>query len=143
MHLRTASQALTVVKEMEEASAVFYERLAGTFPEHEEPFGAFAAENRKFSTQVERAYYGVISDAIEGGFAFDLETDEFALETEPAGDLPAALEQARTNEDTIIRFYTEAADQSRSLMADLPRAFEHVVKRRRRKRLPKLQELTG
>jgi rubrerythrin len=143
MRLRTASQAFSLAKDLEEESAVFYEQLAVWFPEHAEAFGGFAAGNRRFRQQVERAYYGVITDAIEGGFAFDMETDDFALDTSQPAGLDEALQRAKEMEAKVIRFYTEAADQSRTLMADLPRAFDQVVKRRNRTRLPALDELSG
>ncbi len=143
MRLRTASQAFSLAKDLEEEAAAFYDQLGGWFPEHAEAFGGFAAENRRFRQQVERAYYGVITDAIEGGFAFDMETDGFALDTSKPADLDAALDRAKDMEAKIIRFYTEAAEQSRTLMADLPRAFDQVVKRRNRRRIPALEELSG
>ncbi len=43
-------------------------------------------------------------------------------------------------EEKIIKFYSDAANQSKMLMADIPRAFTRVVKKRS-PRLPQLQSL--
>lgn len=137
MELRTASQAFSLARSLEDDSAEFYDRLASAFPAGKELFSGFAAENRRFKTQVERAYYGVITDAIEGGFAFDMETDDFDLDTSDPASLDAARQRALQIEETVVRFYEVAAEQSRVLMADLPRAFDQVVRKRKR-RFPQL-----
>jgi rubrerythrin len=98
----------------------------------EEVFLAFANENRKYVVQFERVYYGAISDALEGCFAFDLEADENAIDTKLpknrsyADDIDKVIEMERK----IISFYTEAAEQSKSLMADLTRAFTMIARKR-------------
>jgi hypothetical protein len=51
-----------------------------------------------------------------------------------------ALAKALTIEEKIIDFYTTAAEQSKSLMADIPRAFTLVAKKRN-KRLATLKSL--
>lgn len=142
MELRTASQAFSTAKTLEAESASYYESLAAEFSEHAELFGALAKENHRFVTQIERVYYGVITDAIEGGFAFDMDVDEYTFDTAVPDDVASAAARALEIEDKIIGFYTQAADQSRALMADLPRAFDQVVKRRRR-RLPELEKLVA
>ena len=103
---------------------------------------AFAAENKKYVVQIERAYYGVITDAIEGCFAFDLDSDDYAVETALAGDVGQAdaAKRAVALEETMVKFYTDAAEQSKSLMADVPRAFMLIVKKRNG-RLAKLGSL--
>jgi hypothetical protein len=45
-------------------------------------------------------------------------------------------------EEKIIKFYSDAAEQSKSLMADVPRAFRMVAKKRGR-RQSTLQSLIG
>ncbi|MBT9170736.1 MAG: hypothetical protein DDT18_01083 [Actinobacteria bacterium] len=37
-------------------------------------------------------------------------------------------------EEKIIKFYSDAAEQSQSLMADVPRAFQMVAKKRDKRR---------
>jgi len=73
MNLRTASETLSFIRELEEKAAKFYEDLAKRFPANESDFLAFAKENRKYNKQIQMAYQSVISDAIEGCYAFDLE----------------------------------------------------------------------
>jgi len=98
-------------------------------------FLSFAKENKKNVVHIERTYYGVITDAIEGCFAFDLESDDYAIETALAdnADYSEALGRAVKIEETVVDFYTTAAEQSKSLMADVPRAFMQVVKKRSRR----------
>jgi rubrerythrin len=142
MKLQTASSVISFARELEGESAGFYEALAEKFTEAKDSFLAFAQENKKYVTQVERAYYGVISDAIEGCFAFDLEAGDYALDTrlaEGAG-YADALSQAVKMEEVLVRFYTVAAEQSQALMADVPRAFMLIV-RKRNERLAKLASL--
>ena len=66
MKLQTASAVISLSKELETASAGFYEALAEKFAEGKESFLTYAKENRKYIVQTERSYYSVISDALEG-----------------------------------------------------------------------------
>jgi hypothetical protein len=61
-------------------------------------------ENRKHIAQVEGAYYEVISDAFEGCFAFDIESDDYALETTLSEDAeyPDALGKAISLEEAMV-----------------------------------------
>jgi rubrerythrin len=142
MKLQTASSVISFARELEGKSAKFYEDLAQRFAEGEDSFLGFAKENKKNVVQIERAYYGVITDAIEGCFAFDIESDDYAIETALAEKTgySDALSQAIKMEETMVRFYTDAAEQSKSLMADVPRAFMVIV-RKRNDRLAKLGSL--
>jgi rubrerythrin len=142
MILHTASEGITFAKKLENDSVEFYERMAQWNTDAAEAFLSFAKENKKYITQVERAYYGVITDAIEGGFAFNIETDDYALRVDIQGGTSHAdiLEQASEIEKTIIKFYSDAAEQSKSLMADVPRAFM-MIARKRESRLAKLMAL--
>ena len=88
------------------------------------------------------AYYNVITDAIEGCFAFELETDKHRIDislAENAG-IKEALKKAVEIEEKMIAFYMESAEQSSSLMADVPRAFKLVAKKRG-DRIKKLQAI--
>ena len=144
MKLQTASSVISFARELEEDSAEFYQELAQRYPQNEETFLAFAKENKKFVVQTERAYYGVISDAIEGCFAFDLDSEKYAMEivlTESTEQADAVGEALKI-EETITKFYTDAANQSESLMADVPRTFKLIVKKRG-ERAAKLESLSG
>jgi len=142
MNLRTASETLSFLRELEEKAAVFYEKLAGRFPENKEDFLAFAKENRKFNKQIQMAYQSVITDAIEGCYAFDLETDHYVFETDlpDAAGIAEAAAKALAVEEKIVACYNVGAEQSGSLLADVPRNFKMVVKKRNN-RLEKLKSL--
>jgi hypothetical protein len=142
MILHTASEVITLSRELENGSAGFYEGLSGRYDRAAGSFLSFAGENRKNITQVERAYYGVITDALEGCFAFNIEADDYALNTAvPDGaGYAEALKQAMEMEKKIAAFYAEAAGQSKSLMADVPRAFM-MIARKRENRLAQLGAL--
>ena len=143
MRLCTASETISFVKEFEEKSARFYEALSQKHPKDKDLLLRYAKENRKYVTQIQRTYYSVISDAIEGCFAFDLEAEDFAFDDMPSenADYAEALAQAIDMEEKILAFYTKAAEQSMSLMADVPRSFKIVVKKRK-DRVPTLKSLS-
>ena len=142
MKLHTASETISFVKDLEEQSAKFYENLSQRFTKDKDLWLSLAKENRKFATQIQRAYYSVITDAIEGCFAFDLESEEHTIETEISekASYSDAVDMALSMEEKIIDFYHTAADQSMSLMADVPRNFKMVAKKRSN-RIEKLKSL--
>ena len=144
MKLQTASSVISLAKELEGKSAEFYKALAQKYTEGKDTFLSFAKENQKNVVQIERAYYGVISDAIEGCFAFDLESDEYTIDSAPAENVgyADALNQVIVMEEKVVKFYSDAAEQSKALMADVPRAFMLIVKKRA-KRGPELRSLLG
>jgi len=132
MVINTCSGAMSLAKELENESAKFYQDLSQRFLKDKDLFLGFAKENENYITQIERAYYGVITDAIEGCFAFNINPEEYALKTDLAekASYSEALGRAIEIEEKIIKFYSDAAEQSKSLMADVPRAFKMVVKKR-------------
>jgi hypothetical protein len=142
MKLQTTSETISFVKDLEEKSAKFYEDVFQRYSKDEDVLLAFAAENRKYFKQIQRAYYSVITDAIEGCYAFNLNSDDYEFETALAeGSTYAdALSRAIKIEEKILDFYNVAADQSMSLMADIPRNFK-IVAKKRKKRIPTLQSL--
>jgi hypothetical protein len=142
MIIHTASEGITLARKLENDSAKFYEDMAQKYNKDADTLKAFAQENKKNIAQIDRAYYGVITDAIEGGYAFNLDTDKYVLKAEiPSSAAYAdALKQALAMEDLIVAFYTEAAKQSGGLMADVPRTFLLVAKKRAG-RIEKLKQL--
>ena len=132
MEINTASAAISFARKLEEDSAKFYEDLSQRYSKGADVFLSFAKENRKNIVQIERAYYGVITDAIEGCFAFNLNPDEYTLKTELAEEasFSEALDKAVEIEEKMIKFYSDAAEQSKSLMADVPRAFTLIARKR-------------
>jgi len=142
MKLQTASSVISFAKSLENESAKFYEDLSQRYAKDVDVFLSFAKENRKNVVEIERAYYGVITDAIEGCFAFNINPDDYAFKTElaEAASYSDALDKAIKLEEKIVKFYTDAAEQSKSLMADVPRAFMMVAKKRNN-RVAKLRSL--
>ena len=132
MKLHTASEVISFVRELEGESAKFYEALSRKYAQNSDVFLSFAKENGKNIVQVERSYYGVITDALEGCFAFDVETDTYALKTDLVenASYSDALGRAVEIEEKIIKFYSDAAEQSQTLMADVPRVFKIIAKKR-------------
>jgi len=132
MRLITASQVISFVKKLEEDSAKLFKDLSQRYTKDGDIFLSIARENKKNVIQIERTYYGVISDAIEGCFAFDINPDDYVFKTELQRNTSYshALNQAIEMEKQIIKFYSDAADQSKSLLADIPRAFALIVKKR-------------
>lgn len=143
MKLCTASETISFIRdELEEKGAKFYEELAKRFPEQEDLFLSLAKENRKFIKQVQLAYQSVITDAIEGCYAFDLESEDYTLDTDTPTDvgLADAAKRALAIEEKTMEFYKKGADQSEALLADVPRNFKMVLKKRNN-RLEKLKSL--
>jgi len=140
--MHTCSEVISFARQLENESAGFYENLARKYAKDGDVFLSFAKENKKNIVQVERAYYGVISDAIEGCFAFETDTAGYTFKTELASDASyaGALSRAVEIEVKIVKFYSDAAEQSKALMADVPRNFTLVAKKRSN-RISKLQSL--
>lgn len=132
MKLHTASEVVSFARKLEDESARFYQTLSQKYAKDNEVFLSFAKENGKNVVQIQRTYYGVITDAIEGCFGLDVESDGYTFEiavAENAG-YRHALYKAIEIEDKIGRFYSTAAEQSQSLLADIPRAFTMIAKKR-------------
>jgi len=134
--LNTASAIISFTKKLEEDSAKLYKELAEK--KGREIFLSFAKENRDNETIVERAYYGVISDQVESSFFEELDSDEYEIDTEKVSDLRRIMEI----EETIQRFYLDAANRLRSFLPDVSNAFKRIVKRRK-KRQEKLEMMAN
>lgn len=142
MSISTCSGAISLSRELENESAKFYEELSKRFEKDKDLFLTFAKENARYVTQIERAYYGVITDAIEGCFAFDLNPADYQVRATLPKDASYsnALQEALAMEEKIIKFYQIAAEQAKHLMADVPRNFTLLAKKRK-ERIPKLKNL--
>ncbi len=134
MKLNTCSAVISFITDLEEESAKFYEGLARKYPEKMETFLSLSKDSRKNKTMVERAYYGVITDALEACFSFEegLDSEAYNVETEisPCVSLPDILKKAIDVEEAIKKVYTDAAVLSEGLMADVPRVFRLVARKR-------------
>jgi len=143
VEINTASEAISFSQKLEDDGAQFYQDLARGHTEGKEVFLSFSKENAKNVVQVRRAYYGVISDAIEACFSFaGIDTDDYSIDTRLPKDMSYsdALRAAIAMEEKTVSFYSEAGEVSKSLMADVPRAFGIVVKKRD-KRISRLRAL--
>ncbi|MGD0487059.1 MAG: hypothetical protein ABSB94_07690 [Syntrophorhabdales bacterium] len=143
MRLNTASEAISFLRELETKAATFYESMGKAHSSEEALFSDFAKESKKNIANIERTYFGVITDALEGCFAFDIDRSKYeihdmAATARYADDLAAALEM----EERIRRFYVDAAAQSKGLMADVPRVMERIARARgeRQERLRSLMD---
>jgi len=142
MKLQTTAEVISFARKLEEESAGFYENLLQKHAQDEDVFRSFISENGEYVVQFQRAYYSVISDAIEGCFAFAINPDEYSVETELLEETtyPEALGKALEMEERMIKFYSDAAEQSKFLMADVPRAFA-LIARKRKSRESQLRSL--
>ena len=138
MKLNTASAVISFAKELEENSIKYYEKLIQKFPKDSEAFLSFIKENKKNIVLVQRVYYEVISDAIEGCFSFEgLDTDNYSFGIELPKDVNYldVLVKATKIEEKIQKFYLDSAEVSKSLMADIPRTFERIAKKRDKRKI--------
>jgi len=143
MRLNTASQVISLARKLEEDGTRFYETLAQRYGANREMLPSFAKENKKTIAQVEMAYYGVITDALEGCFTFDMDPREYTIEARLAegATWTDALRLAIEMEERTLKFYSVAAEQSKSLLADVPRVFSKSAKKRG-ERLERLRAAT-
>ena len=133
MKLNTASAVISFAKELEENSIKYYEKLIQKFPKDSETFLSFIKENKKNIVLVKRVYYEVITDAIEGCFSFEgLDTDNYIFNQKVSADASYSnvLESAIKMEEKIQKFYLGSAEMSKSLLADIPRLFERIAKKK-------------
>ncbi len=134
MKLNTASAAVRFAKQLEDETRDLYERVSERFPRWQSTLAPLIRENKRNAGSIDRAYIGVVSDALDTQFAFEgIDTDDYEVLT----DLPDSPDQVvavlASNEETIIAFYGAAADSSRDLLADIPRAFDRIASKRSRR----------
>jgi rubrerythrin len=133
----TASAIMSFSENLENQSAVFYEKLAYKFDEHRDAFLRFSKESKKSKTHLVRTYQETISDALEATFSFEaielpgIDFDSLLSgETSFNGVIEGAVEIERRASD----FYTLVAEESQSLLATIPRAFRRVAQTRNSRR---------
>lgn len=144
MLLNTASAVISFLTKLEEETAKFYDKLALKYPEAKETFTIFSKDNQKNKVSLERAYYGVITDALEACFSFKegLNPEAYTVKTEIAEEATYfhALKKALEIEETIYKAYMDAAVLSETLMADVPQTLKKIAKKRD-ERITKLKAL--
>ena len=109
------------------------------YEELRESFISFAKENKKNEKSIKRAYYSVVSDALETNFCFKGLKAGVVLPNLSGEASPSeTLEVFVSLESDIRDFYREAAEMSKALLADVARAVERVA-RLRDERIKKLR----
>ena len=108
MKLHTAAEVISFARKLENESADFYNTSSQKYAQSSDVFLSFAKENGKNVVQVERSYYGVISDALEGCFSFDVEPDAYTFETklDDKASYADAVGKAIEIEEKMIKFYS-------------------------------------
>lgn len=142
--LTTTSAVITFVTKLEEETANVYQRLAREYPEGRNAFLSFSQENLKNKTRVERTYYSVISDALEACFSFGdgVVTDAYATKMglDANTHYSDVLKGVLRMEETFIKLYVDLATLAKGLMADIPRVFI-LIARKREARITSLRTL--
>ena len=134
MKLNTASAAVRFAKQLEDESRDLYERVSERFPEWQSSLAPFIRENKRNVGSIDRAYIGVVSDALDTQFAFEgIDTDDYGLVTDLPDTPTDVIAVLAANEEAILAFYRAAADSSRDLLADVPRAFDRIASKRSRR----------
>ena len=143
MECNTAASVITYVSKIELDSATLYEQWGQLHEKLRDSFEAFAKVNRKNEQRVKRAYYSVVSDALETGFCFkDLWADIVIPEFSKGASVSEVLALAVALERDIQNFYVKAANSSRALLADVPRQMDKVSQERSR-RVEQLQAMVA
>ena len=141
MECTTAASVITYVSKIELDSAKLYEQWGKLHEKLRDPFESFAKANKKNEQRVKRAYYSVVSDALETGFCFkDLRADIVIPEFSKGASVSEVLNLAAKLEEEIQDFYVKAANSSRALLTDVSRAMEQAA-RVRKARLEKLRSM--
>ena len=134
MKLNTASAAVRFAKQLEDETRDLYERVSDRYPDWQPALAPFIRENKRNVGSIDRAYIGVVSDALDTQFAFEgIDTDDYELATDLSGSPEEVATVLASNEETIIAFYRAAAESSRDLLADVPRAFDRISSKRSRR----------
>lgn len=137
MRLHTASEVISLLRLRENESGEYYEQLGRSIPEHSAMLKSLAQENRANVVAVQRAYNNVISDALEGGYAFDMDSKDLDLTLPKSDSFSSAVQAAVAMETAMARVYSIAADQSRALLPDVSRAMS-IIAAKRQARIQKL-----
>lgn len=131
MELKTASSVINYIASIERQSADWYADHARRHPDFESLFQTFAGENKKFSKRLKKAYYSGVTDALETNFSFQgLEASVAIPESVESATAEQLLACSLQLEKSIQSFYLRAAELSRDLLADVPRAMERVGRSR-------------
>ena len=132
----TCSAIISFAEKLEDNSSKFYEELAEKYTEGRETFHAFVKESMKNKVLITRTYQETITDALEACF-IQINLSGYLAETTLKEGITYldALKMAIELEEKASEFYLDAAEQSKSLLATIPRAFQRVAKTRKNRKL--------
>ena len=133
MKLSTMAGVMSFVSKIENDSSFFYKTCSEKYPELENKFLSWSKENNKFEKNIKRTYFGVITDTLESNYAFQgLDTDDYDVDMQLPVDVDAseATKKACEIEETIRHFYLKAAQLSEGHLADIPRLFRKIARKR-------------
>ena len=132
----TCSAIISFAEKLEGNSSKFYEELTEKYKEGKEMLLAFIKESRKNKVLVTRTYQETISDALEACF-IQINLSDYPAETtlKEGTSYLDALKIAIELEEKANKFYSDAAEQSKSLLATIPSAFKKVAERRNNRKL--------
>ena len=134
--LNTAASVISYVSKVEDESARFYTVVSQKDRSIGKLFSEFPRENKKYETNVKRAYYNMVSDALETGFCFqDLNDDIRIPDPNVQVDRSVLLNASLQLETALLQFYRKAALAAKSLLGDLSRAMANVVRSREKRKL--------
>ena len=133
----TASAIISFAERLEDASSRFYEELAEKYAQGKETFLSFSKESRKNKVLVIRTYQENITDALEACFIKGLNLSDYLAETTLTEGMSYsdALKAAIELEEKASKFYSDAAELSKSLLATIPMTFRKVAERRNNRKL--------
>lgn len=135
MALSTAAAVISYISRIENETAEFYETVCRTHSDLRSMVEAFSNENRKFETRVKRAYYSVVSDALETGFSFQgVSEDVVVPRIDPSAGPADILKMSHDLETRIQELYESASASSKVLLPDVSRAMAQVVRSREKRR---------
>lgn len=139
----TASAILHFAERLEDYASGFYEKIAEEYPRDREIFLTFVKESKRNRILVTRTYQETITDAIEACFCFrQIKLQDYMFEPSlPDNETyDNVLRTAVTFEDKASRFYSQAAEFSKSFLAAIQRSFLRVSENRRSRKF-KLESL--
>jgi len=132
--IRTTSQLITLHGRLEDRLAETLRSLAQLHPEAAGALTRLADESIQHRDMILKVYREGVTDAFEVGYLSRPMDEDVYTVAEPKGSLGEALRTALVNEDTVIRFCRDAAEDSNQLIPGLSQTFLRLVKRKERRK---------
>jgi len=132
--IRTTGQLIALHGQLEDRLAEALRSLARLHPEAAGALNKLADESVQHRDTILKVYREGVTDAFEVGYlSRPMDEDEYKV-AEPKGSLGEALRTALLNEDTVIRFCRDAAEDSNQLIPGLPQTFLRLAKRKEKRK---------